>query len=399
MVDPAAEQALATEGFVVRPFLPADAVAELLASHPRRPLTDTITTDYMDPDRAVMAATREAVAPILAAHLPGLLVDHELVMATFVAKYPGHMSSMFLHDDRTYVDERRARAVTVWIPLSDVSPEAGNGTLELVPRSHRLDRGWAGSNTPDLVRPYERFLRDRLVPVTAEAGTAVVYDTRTLHASAANATDQLRIALACAVAPRGEPLVHVVARGRTIRVHRVTPAFFVDHHPRDIEVEMPADCPVVDEFEDRAELRPEDVAAVYGETPSVDPVVPDAVFRPGDPDTLPWLPYEDTPSRSGRVQRLVRLAPGERRELQEPPGRVVRAVDGPPVGAGVRTATAAADLVPGRAVELGDEPVTMWNEGPVDLVVEVVAPRRLRLRRGRSGRPRAARVPTPDPRR
>ena len=112
--------ALADRGFVVVPLLPAEAVERLrsAALAARENVEDTITTDYMEPDRSFMRATRALVEPVLDAHLPSVLEDHQLVMATFVTKYPGEESSMYLHDDRTYVDERRARAVTVWIAIA-----------------------------------------------------------------------------------------------------------------------------------------------------------------------------------------------------------------------------------------------------------------------------------------
>jgi hypothetical protein len=272
-----------------------------------------------------MRELRDLLAPVWERVLPTTFAGHRAVMSTFVVKHPGPESGMFLHEDRSYVDEARTRAYTVWVPLTDVGPDTGNGTLEVVPRSHRLATRLGGSHTPDLFRPYERFLRERLVPVAARAGEAVVYDTRTLHASGPNLTDEGRLAVVCAVAPEDEPLLHVVATSRTHRrVHRIHPDFFVEHHPREIEQQMPDDCPVVQEYDEDPVLTPEEVAAAFdSEPPTVDPVVSERCRRDDDPPTLAPLPWEDgdRPGRPGRRTRTVTLEPGDTADLTPPPNR------------------------------------------------------------------------------
>ncbi len=382
---------LATRGFTVLPLLPSDVVAELavLQASLAAPDDEGLSVDYMRPDRSVMRRLAEALEPVWATHLPRVFVGHRAVMSTFVVKHPGHLSGMFLHEDRSYVDERRARAHSVWIPLCDVGPDRGNGGLEIVPGSHRLVTGLGGSHTPDLFRPYERHLRERLVPVSARAGDAVVYDTRTLHASGPNLGERPRVALVCAVAPAGQPLLHVVATSRTHRrVHRVTPAFFVEHHPRQIEVGMPADCPVVDEYDEEPVLSPEAVVTVLGgPAPAEDPVVPEPHRRPGDPETLPALAFRDRAPSSGRGEELG-LEAGAVHELPaSPTAREVVVLDTPAVTAGIRTAAAAATFVPGRSIRLDPgEAAVMWNDGPGEARVRIEPARRGRLRWARGGR-------------
>jgi hypothetical protein len=373
--DPALDQALRDDGYVVLPVLPPEAVAWLADAQQRLVPEgdDGLAVDYMRPDRATMRTLWDLVEPVWDEHLSAVFADHQRVMTTFVVKHPGHESGMFLHEDRTYVDERHARAHTLWIPLTDVGPGLENGTLEIVPRSHHLATTLGGSNTPELFRPYERHLRERLVPLDVAAGSAVVYDTRTLHASGPNLSDRPRIALVCAVAPRGEPLIHVRASGPTRRrVHHVTPAFFVEHHPREIEASMPADCPVVREYDDDTGVpSPATVAAALGgPMPVPDPVVPDDLRRPEDPPGLPVLRTQvGTGRRSGarRSQVAVTLGPGERRTFASRRRRrpEVAVVSGPALGAGVRSGPAAADLAPDQRAWGGrGHPVTLWNEGP-----------------------------------
>ncbi len=276
--DADADAALERDGFAVIPFLDQGEIDFLRSAYwSSAPAESTgMVIDFMLRDRAGMRRTRELVDPIFERHADAL-VDQRLVLATFVVKHPGGAeSSMFLHDDRSYVDEREHRSSTLWIPLVDVGPTTGNGPLEVVPGSQRLPTGMAGSLTPDLIRPYDSHLRSRLQTVEVAAGSALVYDSRVLHASAANVSDAPREALVLAVAPVGAPLLHVVATGRRHRrVHRIDEQFFIDHHVRDAEVHIGPEYPVVAEFDDDRELTPAQVAAVLGGSePSPEVVLP-----------------------------------------------------------------------------------------------------------------------------
>ena len=140
--DPERDERLREDGYAIVPLLSADEVTHLRTAY--RALVDdpdapgNMEFDYMAADRSRMRVVADLLAPVWDRHLPELFVDHEAVFATFVCKHPGPVSGMFLHDDRTYLDERRQRAFTVWVPLVDVSPELDNGTLYLVPGSHRI---------------------------------------------------------------------------------------------------------------------------------------------------------------------------------------------------------------------------------------------------------------------
>lgn len=378
LADERLDAVLAAQGYVVLPLLAPGVVEALVEARARLAPAgdDGLTVDYMRPDRSIMRAVRSLVEPVWEEHLRPVFTDHQLVMATFVVKHPGHESGMFLHEDRSYVEEPGARAHTVWIPLTDVGPTLANGTLEIVPRSHRLASALSGSNTPELFRPYERHLRERLVPLEMAAGSAAIYDTRTLHASRPNLSGAPRVAVVCAVAPRGERLIHVRATSATgRRVHLVTPDFFVEHHPRRIEEAMPPDCPVVREYEDECAIpSPAEVAAaVGGPLPVADPVVPDDLRHPDDPTVLPVLRHRRRRRWPGRTTRLS-LAPGERRTFSPVRGRSVEVevVSGPVLGAGARSGPAAADLTPGRRVRgRRSVPLTVWNDGPGRVALRV----------------------------
>lgn len=249
------QEAFDRDGFVVFPFLEPEEVAHLRRSY--RSLTPAgeagLTSDHLRHDRSIPRAVEELAAPVWERRFPEVFVDHRPVFTSVVTKHPGADSALRLHDDRTYVDERSTSTGTLWIPLVDVGPELRNGCLLLVAGSHRLGVGWTGTETPELLLPYDAWLAERALRLTVPAGHAVYYSMHTLHGSEPNLTDDPREAIVCPVAPRSAPLVHVVATGRRgRRLHQVDDSFFVDVHPHEVVgVGLdPEHHPVLDELID-----------------------------------------------------------------------------------------------------------------------------------------------------
>ena len=266
--DETLERCYRDDGFVTMPFLDRGEIDEITSIYwSLAPDGDSgLTVDYLRPDRHYMAAISEMLAPVWARHFPLVFTGHRAIFVTFVVKHPGPTSDMFLHEDRSWVDERRLRSGTLWIPMVDIGPDLSNGGLQIVRHSHRLATTWSGTGTPDLIRPYERELRGALEPLTMAAGTAVYYDSRTLHASPANFSDAPRVALACGVAPADAQLIHVVAAGpRHRRIYAVDEEFFIRYGPREIIDGMPPQYPVIEEHDEDPVLTAHQVRAVVGD--------------------------------------------------------------------------------------------------------------------------------------
>lgn len=248
--DPSLRARLGSDGFAVVPFIDRGSVAEL--HHVQASIADPadhgLTIDYMRSDRSAMAEIRRRAVPLLADAVERLFDEPRIIMATFVTKHPGPESAMFLHEDRVYVDEANHRAVTLWIPLCDSAATLRNGHLEVVPASHRLPIGPTGSNTVHLEPDVEARLRDHLRPLSVPEGHAAVYDSRLLHMSPPNESDHRRTALVVVVIPRSAEAVHVRRSGHRLRFHRVDEDFYVDLHPRSVELGIPERYPCVAEM-------------------------------------------------------------------------------------------------------------------------------------------------------
>lgn len=265
--DPERQEEFDTQGYTVVPFLSADEVQGVLDGYAEIvPEADEaiIAFDYTRDDRRVMHEVAALLSPVFARHIPSHFLSHEAIFWTFVIKPASPHSEMCLHDDRTYVDASRHRACTVWIPLVDTSPELENGCLCVVPGSHRIMPAASGTNIPNWIEPYDSYLKRYARPVAVPAGSGLIYDTKTLHWSPPNLSDQPRPAIAAAVVPSGEQLVHVVGEGlHRRRVYAVDRQFFVDHHPYSIEQGMPPGYDLLEEYwEERVSADPAAVALV-----------------------------------------------------------------------------------------------------------------------------------------
>ncbi len=437
--DPALDRELDRRGYVVVDLLDAAEVSELVGHHTRaRPSDDAgLTIDFVRPDRSMMHTVDELLAPMWDEHLGEHFIDFQPVVSTFVVKHPGPDSAMALHHEPTFA-ESGAPTFNVWIPLVDVSRDLDNGLLQLVPGSQHLDYGLVGFNTPTEFRSFEEFLREHMVSLDVAAGRAVIYDTRMLHASAANRSDAPRPAIAAAVAPAAAQLVHVVATGRRGRsVFAVDRAFFLDVHPLDAASELQERYPRLGEVVETASLTPAQVAAAVG---AADPPVPSVLgpeelltlVRPGAhglaisaspvvepagghdlpmpvgdpaPSSLPGLGVDvaidggevvvvdppPPPAPKSRWRRLahrgdrtapasepVRLAlgPASRCHLRTvgTDGLEMRVIECSRVAAGVACADGAAQFDNGRTVTVPAGSATLWNDGPGPLIVDLALP-------------------------
>lgn len=160
-------------------------------------------------------------------------IDHRLAFVSFLTKYPGPDGVLPLHQDPTFVDERRFRGVTAWIALDDITEADRNGVLHVLPGSHRVGFEVRGTRTePTYINEIEQ-LWSHAVPVDARAGDVVVMDGSLLHGSPPNWSDRPRAALATGLAPRLAPLCHAVAiDDEMVEILRVDEAFYAETSPR-----------------------------------------------------------------------------------------------------------------------------------------------------------------------
>lgn len=173
------------------------------------------------------------VRAVLGAKLPGYLGEHELVVGNFVVKRPGGRGAVPVHQDWTFVDERRFTSLSIWCPLTDVTPD--NGTLHVLPGSHALANFLRGPDVPVPFHGHEEVIRARGTALSLPAGHAVIYNHRLVHWSPENVTDAPRVAANLLLIPAGARLCHVRGARRAgsgeLDVYEVDRSYFLDARP------------------------------------------------------------------------------------------------------------------------------------------------------------------------
>lgn len=242
-VTPELEARFELDGFVVLPLLDALEVEDLRAACFELSGEGTgFHADVEQADPATRQRIDERLAPVWRRHLPRVLADHRVFMSSFLVKWPGRDSALYLHNDTTYVDEERFRSVAFWVALDDADDELGNGPLQVAPGSHLLADDYRGTNVVPWYRDQEQeeAIRSTMITVPVAAGDVVVMDNRLIHASAANTTDHPRVAVAGAAIPAEADLLHAVdLGGGLVGLLRVDDRFYATNTPQALAAEPP----------------------------------------------------------------------------------------------------------------------------------------------------------------
>lgn len=141
------------------------------------------------------------------------LFDRYKVLAyNFAAKTYGVGSNCNIHNDDSHADEAIHTCINVWIPLVNVGDK--NGSLYVLPYSHKLPYSIRGIGLPFEYENYKSIIEPFLKVMTMKAGEALFFDSRLIHGSYENKLEQDRPAIILAMLPEeAEPLVYMTHRG------------------------------------------------------------------------------------------------------------------------------------------------------------------------------------------
>ena len=254
LVDSREDERLRSDGLACGEALRTDEVRALAKAYwATVPRGETgLSLDHLRDDRRLVAELSEIAAPYWDRVFERLVLPgHWPAVTAFIIKHPDAGSAFQLHRDVSANDDRLVPSFTIWIPLVDVSPALDNGTLEVVPGSHRIRRCFDGVDETCSLAPYRPSLEERATPLSAQAGTALIYDVRLVHGSKPNRGPDPRPAIGCMVGRTDDPVVHYHPTSRRRRVmfevgvdllRRLHPAeLLTDDHLRGL--------PVLDSFD------------------------------------------------------------------------------------------------------------------------------------------------------
>jgi hypothetical protein len=208
---------------------------------PTNPTTYHCT--FLDTDLAYKEAFDELVRSTLDPVLAGLFDRYVLLTANCYAKQPGR-GAFEVHQNWTLTTDPGDVTVTVWLPLHDTDAE--NGTLAVVPGSHKLTGDIAFPRGGHYFSAYDDVIaRDHFVPLPVRAGEAVVFDDNLIHGSGLNRGASPRFALQVAAIPaEAEPVVWYPRPDGTFDLLAAPGRFYVETTLADID-DWPSRFPVV----------------------------------------------------------------------------------------------------------------------------------------------------------
>jgi ectoine hydroxylase-related dioxygenase (phytanoyl-CoA dioxygenase family) len=229
---------LAEEGFITFPLLQAADIAQLKAfflAHQQEKV-DRFYASVHNPDTEFRERMNAEIQRVLRPYLDMILDDSEALGASFIAKPQGNAGILPPHADWNIVDERMYRSYNLWIPLVDTT--LANGAVHVIPGSHAWRDYFRGPGIPNPFEPHKIDIWQAMVALEMEAGTALLYDHRLLHASPVNQTPELRLACVMGVKPKAAQMRYYHGDGNMVREYAADPAFFLTQNPENGPAEL-----------------------------------------------------------------------------------------------------------------------------------------------------------------
>ncbi len=135
-----------------------------------------------------------------------------------------------IHQNWTFVDERKFTSVSVWIPLQDVSRK--NGTLEVVPGSHKVISEYRGPSIPWVFDNLNELMKEKyMLPFELKPGQVGIVDDSVIHYSGINQTHEHRKAVQLILKPTEAPTIHCYKEndeGDEVAIIEVDDDYFFD---------------------------------------------------------------------------------------------------------------------------------------------------------------------------
>lgn len=222
------DERLATEGYVVIPFLGSPEVEDLkaffYAHHP-----ETIPGFYAtahSPDIAFRQKMNEKIKAVFEQAIENTFSHCEALGGSFVVKTKTQEERLHPHQDWNIVDETKYRSFNIWVPLVDLSEE--NGAIRVLPKSHLWGFNHRGPNIPDSrSSELDQYWED-MQTLLMKAGEALIYDHRLYHASYANRTDEYRLATVFGIKPKAAEMFYYFGNNGDIEVYKSSVKFFME---------------------------------------------------------------------------------------------------------------------------------------------------------------------------
>lgn len=201
---------------------------DVVRSRLGRPLGDAWFPTILLPEPELRRFIDEQLRSVVLPRLEGILEldGMDVVRIDYSVKPPGPDGLLGPHQDFSIVDERRWTSLYLWIPL--VPTDRTNGTLHVLPGSHRFTNRVRSRHVPAVFDPVLEQVEDRAIALDCDAGELIVMVSGVVHFSPPNLSDDVRLAAHGILKPADAPLIFYFA-------DEATPEGKVECYPVDID--------------------------------------------------------------------------------------------------------------------------------------------------------------------
>jgi ectoine hydroxylase-related dioxygenase (phytanoyl-CoA dioxygenase family) len=244
---------------------------------------------FLDASEAYKAAADQLIRATFSDRLGTYLDRFHILTGNLYVKPPG--TGIFeVHQNWPTTVDVAQTTVTAWCPLIDTSKR--NGTIEVVPKSHKIVPDIASVTAPKYFEPfYDELISHWLEPVDLRAGECIIFDDSLLHWSAGNESNAPRWAVQIELIPdEVEPIMPLFDHdaGR-FEFYAVDEEWFVTHGITNLRERE--GLRLVATIDHRNELLDEEQ---FAELMASSDEIRDRLARHGSPHEIRWV---QSPSR------------------------------------------------------------------------------------------------------
>lgn len=197
-------QQLRNVGYAVVPFLNTEQVNELktiyTAEHQLKMENGGMFYSLYSKDIQYRKRIHTKIADVVSNSLENYFKDYKNIVNIFITKASGTESEFYLHQDSTALNEHEHSALSVWIPLQDIT--INNGALAVIEKTHSLFSPYRGITIKPPYSNIQTTLKEYLKPIYLKAGEAIFFDSRLIHNSLPNTSGNDRLVVLCGIFPK-----------------------------------------------------------------------------------------------------------------------------------------------------------------------------------------------------
>lgn len=171
---------------------------------------DKFFTSFWSTDKSYREAVDLLLRDKLMGNLKRYVKDMRPIFSNFMVKRPGSNGECLPHQDWNYVNEKEHCSMTVWCALHDMNDN--EGCLRVFPGSHLINCPVRGRDVQNYLVNVQPFIRNHLMQKTSlKKGQAIIMNSRAVHGSESNHSDNDRIAVALMAVPVESQCIHYAA--------------------------------------------------------------------------------------------------------------------------------------------------------------------------------------------